>query len=444
MTMRFLHAVPLCVLASGQALGAGYGLKEHSADAMAAAYAGAAATGTDASYLAYNPASLADVDRLDVSASAVSLLPNSKADYTLAAATPGTPLDGSRDPKAFIGDAVVPAIGLRYRLSQRWTAGLAVTAPWGLKTDYPAGWAGRYYAERTQLLAVNFAPTVAYQFSPRFAAGAALQVEYAKGTLTSAVDLGTLGAMFGVPGSMPGAQDGQAAFHGESWSLGFVLGAMARINDHLRIGLSYRSPVHHILRGPLTFTLDHAGVGAALRGATGLFTDTAARAAITTPDVIELGLSDRLSERWTGLAELDWTNWRRFRELRIVAANPAQPDDVTPTNWGAGWFGSLGAEYRADDRWRLRAGAGYDNSPAPQSTLGPRVPDANRIWVSLGARYRIDDATALNLTLARLFNSNDVISRMPLQSGNALRGTLAGTTKSDVTVIGIELSYRKP
>jgi len=442
--MRYVRSAIICALvASGnQALAAGYGLKEHSANAMATAYAGAAATGTDASYLAYNPASLADVDTFDVSLSAVSIMPSSKADYTLASTTAGTPVSGSRSPKAFIGSAIVPDIGLRYKLSERWAAGLVVSAPWGLKSKYSDDWAGRYYAEGTQLLTINAAPTISYQFAPGLAVGAGLQVEYAKGTLTSAIDLGTIGAIYSVPGSNPGAQDGQASFHGGSWGVGFTLGAIAQLDDQLRIGLSYRSPVHHALKGPLVFTLDNAGVGAALRGATGLFTDTKAKAAVTTPDVIELGARYRLSERWTGLAELDWTNWSRFRELRVVAANPAQPDDVTAASWKSGWFGSLGAEYRASDHWQLRAGAGYDTTAASPANLGPRIPDANRTWVSLGARYQVSDAIAVNLTLAELFNSNETVNLSPLQAGNALRGSLAGTTKSGVTVVGIALSYR--
>ena len=443
--MRYAHIGFICafLLGESQALAAGYGLKEHSADAMGTAYAGAATTGTDASYLAYNPASLADVDQFDVSVSAVFIMPSSKADYTLASTTVGTPVSGSRSPKAYIGSAIVPEIGLRYRLSDHWAAGLVVSAPWGLKSKYSDDWAGRYYAEGTQLLTINAAPTISYQFSPGLAVGAGLQIEYAKGTLTSAIDLGTIGTVFGVPGSNPGAQDGQASFHGGSWGVGFTLGAIAQLDDRLRMGLSYRSPVHHALKGPLAFTLDNAGVGSALRGATGLFTNTIAKATMTTPDVIELGASYELSDRWTGLAELDWTNWSRFRELRIVATNPAQPDDVTAGRWGSGWFGSLGAEYRAADRWHLRAGVGYDSSPVPPTTLSPRIPDANRIWISFGGRYQINDATALNLTLGELFNSNEPINRSPLQEGNALRGTLVGMTKSGVTVVGIELSYRK-
>ena len=279
--MRYF-SVAMFVLAFGanQASAAGYGLKEYSADAMAVAYAGAAATGTDASYLAYNPASLADVNQLDISMSAISILPGSQADYTTATTTPGLPTNGSAAPKNFVGSAIVPEFGLRYRLSDRWAAGFVVFAPVGMKTGYSDDWAGRYYAEKTQILAIDASPTLSYQISPRISVGAALQVEYAKGALTSAIDLGTLGALYSIPGSHPGTQDGQGTFHAASWGVGYSVGTNVRLDDQLSLGLSYRSSVHHVLRGPLTFALDNAGIGAMLHGATGLFANTRAKTAL--------------------------------------------------------------------------------------------------------------------------------------------------------------------
>ena len=186
--------------AATPAFAAGYGLKEHSADAMAAAYAGAAATQTDASYLAYNPASLASVIDQDFSISMVEILPGSKANYTTALTSAGTPAGGLTRPSGFISDATVPAFGFRQRLSDDWAIGLSISAPWGLRTVYPTTWAGRYYAQKSALLTVNATPMVSYQVAPGLAVGAGLQIEYAQGTLTSAIDTGTLGALNLIPG----------------------------------------------------------------------------------------------------------------------------------------------------------------------------------------------------------------------------------------------------
>ena len=143
--MRRPAALALCCLvaSAAPAAAAGYGLKEHSADAMAAAYAGAAASDRDASTMVYNPAAAAGVADTDLSASLVAILPGSRASYTTATTSAGTPTGGGKMPSGFISDAPVPAFGLRHRLDDRWTVGLSISAPWGLRTDSPTGWAGR-------------------------------------------------------------------------------------------------------------------------------------------------------------------------------------------------------------------------------------------------------------------------------------------------------------
>jgi len=431
-----LIAVSLC---QGPALAAGFGLKEHSAEAMGSAYAGIAAS-SSAQALFYNPASLAGVADNDLSISLVEILPTSSANYGPATTSAGTPGGGTGTPSGFIGDAPIPNIAVRHRLSDDWTVGLSVSAPYGLKTSYPATWAGRYYAQKTSLVTVDIAPSIAYQVTPTLWLGASLEVEYARGQLTNAVDIGTIGALFALPGSVPGAMDGAARLSAMDWSEGFTLGVIDQISPDLTLGLSYQSAIRHRLAGPLTFTLDSAGLGAAIRGATGLFTNTRASAALTMPDMILSGARWRLNDRWTALAELDWTNWSQFQNLTVVSQNPAQPNDITQAGWHNAIFASLGAEYQLDDDLKLRGGAGYDESPIPDATRNPRIPDADRVWLAAGAAYRLSPSSSLNFSVGQLFNSDETVTLNPTQTGNALRGTLAGTTRSSVTTIGLQVT----
>jgi long-chain fatty acid transport protein len=188
--------------------------------------------------------------------------------------------------------------------------------------------------------------------------------------------------------------------------------------------------------------LDSAGTGATIRALTGFFTNTRQVTPITMPDEIESGARVDLSDQWTGLVELDWTHWSRFRALRVVAANPLQPNDVTTTRWKDAFFASAGAEYRADPLWTIRAGVGYDQSPTRDATREPRIPDADRVWISAGVRYRLNESTDLNVTASRLFNIQQSISLNPAIPGAALRGTLVGTTQSYVNVAGLQLTFR--
>jgi long-chain fatty acid transport protein len=409
---------------------------------MATAYAGSAANSSDPTYLAYNPAALAGVVDFDLALSAISMLPSSHGTYAAATTSAGNPTGGNPRPSGYIKGATIPSFALRKRLSDNVAVGLDVSVPWGLNTDYPRGWAGRYYAGKTELKTIDVVPTASWQPLPGLALGAGLQVELAQGKLSSTIDTGTLGAVNGIPGSLPGAQDSMAMLSARNWSLGYSLGMMATLSEGLTLGVSYRSAMNHDLHGPLSFTLDSAGIAASIRAATGAFVNTQATASLHLPGIVSVGLRNRLSENWFAAGELDWTQWSRFRELRVTAANPAQPDDFTTTRWQNALFGALGLEYRSSPSWTLRGGVAYDQTPVPDATREPRFPDSDRIWLSFGARFRLNDQLDVMATASHVFFPKVTVQLTPAIPGAALRGSLSGTTDAESNVIGLQLTYR--
>lgn len=434
-----IGAIPLMSL---PVMAAGYAVKEFSAEAMATAYAGAAAGGPNAGYLPYNPASAAGVSDLDMTASLVGILPGSSADYPVALTSAGTPTGGSTAPRNFIRDALVPSFDLRYRLSPRLSAGLSVYAPWGLSTSYSANWAGRYYAESTKLLTANITPVIAYEVLPELVVGGGPQLEYARGRMTSVIDTGTIGYGLGVPGAVPGTQDSYAELTGASWAFGYVLGTIWHPDRSLSIGLSYRSMLSHKLKGPLLFQTDGAGVGNALKAAVSLFLDTRQTTPLNMPPVVSLGVTYAMSDEWTFAVEFDWMEWSKFSQLTVTAANPAQPPDQTLTRWKDSSFVSIGVEHSLSQNWQLRGGVAYDQSPVPDGTREPRIPDADRFWISAGVDYRLSNLTDIDLTVSHLFNHTSHVSLNPSMGGDALRGYISGTTRSYVDVVGLQLNYR--
>ena len=440
--MRRSLVTLLCLASASPALAAGYGLREHSTEAMGTAYAGAAATGSDAGFLSYNPASAGATSGGDFAISAISIMPGSSADYTTALTGAGTPAGGNAQPKDFIRNAIIPDIALRQRLDDHWSVGLTVSVPWGLSTKYPDGWAGRYHGLSTKLEVINITPVIAYDVAPGVTLAGGVQIQHATGRLSSAVDIGTLGALSSLPGSVPGAEDGSSTVKSAGWGYGFVLGARAELDDGWTLGLSYHSEVHHTLSGPWTFQLDSVGLGAAIRSATTLLSDTGSKAKLTTPADLQFGLRKKFMEDWTIMAGADWTDWSVFKDFTVVATNPVQPNDVTIANWKGSWLLSLGAEYAASDAVTLRAGVAIDQTPAPSATLETRVPDANRNWLAMGGTWHATPAMDLKLSYGHLFNDTRTINQTAAMTGNALRGTLIGTTKSSVDVVGLSLDYR--
>ncbi len=79
--------------------------------------------------------------------------------------------------------------------------------------------------------------------------------------------------------------------------------------------------------------------------ASGRFLDTDASAVLKLPDSLSFSVYQQLSARWAIMGDITWTNWSRFRELRIVFDNPVQPDTVEPENWEDTLRFGLGANY---------------------------------------------------------------------------------------------------
>jgi long-chain fatty acid transport protein len=433
-------AAPLSLLLSlpwfcAGAGAAGYGTREFSAIAMGQAYAGSSATDSDPSFMGYNPAALDGVRSWDTTVGFIAALPTSDAHYTVAQNFAAVPIGGARDQHGFVDPAYVPNLAARYRLSEQWAIGLSVVAPWGLSTSYDKSWAGRYQALDTKLVTINAAPTIGFQPNDRLSLAVALQIQYATGKLSNAIDIGTIG------GGIPTMQDGYGEFRADDLAFGFTLGAIWRPTDDVRLGLSYRSQIKHRLTGPVDFTLDSAGIGTVLQGS-GLLKNTHAATNLTTPQTVSFGAVVDVSPDVSLSGELGWTNWRVFSDLRVEFDNPAQPDDVTPFGWKDSWFGALGASYRPSRDWTLRMGAAYDQSPARDSTRNARIPDADRIWLSLGADVALTERTSLSFSLAHLFLPRGEVNLSSTDPANLLRGDLVGTTDAEANALALQLTFR--
>ncbi len=142
------------------------------------------------------------------------------------------------------------------------------------------------------------------------------------------------------------------------------------------------------------------------------------------------------------MAEFDYTWWSSFDELRVKFSNPLQPDNVQTYDYKNTYFASLGLRYRPDDKWVLRTGIAFDESPTRDATRDPRIPDGDRKWISLSAGYNLTDHTAIELGYARLMFPDAPINLFAATPGNEVRGNLVGETRSNCDVIALQVTLR--
>jgi len=456
--MRRLALTLLCTscLATTSAYATGFDLREFSASSLGTSYAGAGANGQHASTMPFNPALAGWVDDFDISVSATGIVPTATGDFTTANTSAGNPTGGSATPSSIISQAIIPDIAIRKRLTDQFSVGVSLTVPWGLMSKYSDTWAGRYYATKSELKTYNITPVVAYQPVPELSIAAGLQVELIKGNLSKAIDFGLIGChvncqVYPPPAGtpffhvLPGQDDGKVTLKADNWAYSYVLGVAWKPSDDFSLGLSYRGKIDHNLSGTETYTLDAGGVGAFFNAyvPTQTFEDSAATAKITLPSVVNVSTRLRVDDKWTVMATVDWTAWSSFEQLLIVSAAPHNSSDLTTFGWKDSWFGSIGAEYKIDDQWTLRAGTAYDQSPTPKGSATPGVPDSDRVWLSAGVGYRMTDNLDVDFSVAHMFSDKASINQLPTAATgeNAARGTLVGTVSTGITLIGVEFTY---
>lgn len=89
------------------------------------------------------------------------------------------------------------------------------------------------------------------------------------------------------------------------------------------------------------------------------------------------------------------------------------------------------------------AGMAYDESPVPDRYRTPRVPDADRLWTSIGLGCRLGNMTTLDLGYAHIFIREASLRRVSVAGGeDAGRGTLIGNYNNSIDIFSAQITAR--
>jgi long-chain fatty acid transport protein len=352
---------------------AGFALIEQNASGLGNAYAGQAAAAQDASTIYFNPAGLTEIKGRQFLGALHFIKPSAEF-------TSSTGVSSGGDAGSL---AAVPSLYYTMDLGKDLKFGLGINSPFGLKTEYDHPWGplflgvptGSVHGIKSDLKTINLNPTLAWQVNEKVSLGIGIDFQYLQAELTS---------------FNPTLLGGQVvSVKGDDTGWGFNLGAMFKLDEASRIGLSYRSRIDFTLDGDMKIpaaTLAHVTADA------------------TMPDTASVAYFRQLNDRWSIKADLTWTGWDAFDRLTVVDKATDTPVASTDYAWKSVWRAGLGVDYRADDRWTWRFGTAYDNSPVLDSAhRTPGIPDADRLWLALGGQYRLHDGGAIDFGYAHLF-----------------------------------------
>jgi long-chain fatty acid transport protein len=414
-----LAAVSLAALisAQGEAQAGAFALREQSVTGQGLSFAGVASGSGGVSSLYWNPATITMNPGWQSEWHASAIIPRTDITpiYTVPAGL------AALGPSGDIGlDAVVPASYTSYQINDRFWVGLHTGAPFGLATKPDPVWAGQLYARTTSIVSYEAQPTIGYKVNDWLSVGAGIRAQYFKVRYFSAV---------GPTPLAPSPFAASAGLEGDSVGFGYSLGATVTPFAGTSIGIGFRSAIEHELEGEFQY------FGIPIK------------ANLVLPESVSIGLSQQIGTSFTLHATAEWTNWSRLGFPRVfnqLTGNLLAAAPYLPLAYEDGWFFSIGGEYVIDPVWKVRAGVGYEISPIEVGTRNPRLPDSDRVWVSLGATYNWSDKLSFDLGYTHIFAvGNTDINIAPGNPIFATRGVvLAANVDSQVDIVSASIKYR--
>lgn len=444
------------MLGAAPAFAAGFQLNETSGSGLGNAFAGGAAIAEDASTLWSNVAGISRLRSEHVVGTLHLITPSLKFRNDASVAATSQALGGNGGNAG--GLSPVPNLYAVKPIDGTWSVGIGMTAPWGLVTEYDAGWVGRFQAIKSGIKTININPGLSWKASDSVALGFGLnlqhmsaeftnQVNYS-GALLSAAALGgaSPAALAGIAAATPGLES-SARVKGSDNGTGWNAGVLWDMDNKTRIGAQYRSSVKYRLSGNATFANPAVSplLGPAIGGLANsvntlaLF-NTAISSDVKIPAVVNLSYFGTVNDRWDLMADAQWTEWSTIRNLTFTRANGTLLQS-TPENFKNSWKLGIGANYRYNNDMVFRGGLAFDQSPVLTAFRTPRLPDADRTWLTAGLQYTANPKLKLDFGAAYIFVKKATISANGNPASTAANALLNGHYNSNTVIVSAQANY---
>lgn len=260
------------------------------------------------------------------------------------------------------------------------TLGIGTYTPFGLATTYDRDFT-RFAAERSELKTIYITPAVSWHPSKYLSVGAGVSYVHASGLFSRGLCFDPV-LCAAVPGS---PAEGRLRITDTDNAFTYNFGLLIKPADNWKFGMSYRA------RADVRFDSANVKFG-------GSFVPTSTKAdvrPISLPPVINAGLFWQINPSWGAEFVYEHARWSEFKNF---SANFAPVPllfgllPVTgftlPQKWKDTSTVRFGTSYALDKNWELRGGIAVEESPIPNKTLNPTIPDADKLTLNVGAGYK--------------------------------------------------------
>jgi long-chain fatty acid transport protein len=413
-----LTSLSLTLLAlSSQTYASDFSLPFVNVSSLGTGYADWATAASDASTSFTNPAGLTELNHhQQLVFSPMGILGSTK--FTGTATTPPFPFPGqvqqTGSASSHIG-AFMPSFYYSIPITDRLVLAIGETIPFALGTTYAADSMIRYTATRSKIVVGDIGPSFGFKVDDKLSVGLGFD---------AARMVFTLDNMFGPPISTP---DSLSTNNLYSWGFGWHTGVLYKVLPTTRLGLSFNSML-----------MFHASGNSQVFTPFGNFRTTNQKSNAALPARTQLSIQHDFTQRWTGMATFFYTNWRTLD--KIVLKNVILPGGSTtgvtiPLNYHNTFDYSLGATFKATEKWLLRVGITFLQTPSNNTDRGVADPIGAATIPALGAHYQQNKCLGYDVGYAHSF-----FKQAPINHVNAITSAV-GHTDTQTNVFGAQVTW---
>jgi long-chain fatty acid transport protein len=281
-------------------------------------------------------------------------------------------------------DNLLASLFANYRIPDSdFTLGIGTYTPFGLATEYGKDAFTRFAAIDTELKTIYVTPAVSWNPSNYFSVGAGLSFVHASGVFSRALCLDPISFC-----TQPLGLEGRVRVTDTADAFAYNLGLLVKPADNLKFGFSYRSRVD--------LRFDNAD--AKFAGSFSTPTVKADVRPLPLPPVINVGLFWQIMPAWGAEFVYEYTRWSEFKNFTAIFS-PASvflplgapiAGFQLPEDWKNTSTLRLGSYYALNENWELRGGLALEQTPIPNKTLNPAIPDADKLTLNAGVGYKWD------------------------------------------------------
>ena len=283
----------------------------------------------------------------------------------------------------------VPSIGIFYKASEKLVFGLGVYAPFGLGTEWDIyhvpsaaeGWGGNqsplskekeHYSHHQ---VINIQPTIAFKLSEKLSIG--LGFSYISG----AMDLRLIKLPIINPNPLMRGFS-ESYLEGTGTAMGANFGILIEASEKFSVGLSGRYCTDLKMDGTMETTIG-TPLGNFTPAQLGIIAPEGdVTADLPLPMTLGGGIAFKPSPEMTITTDVSWTNWEKWD--KIVVEGEGDAETAVDENWKNTIEIGAGLEYCVSEKLALRCGFYTTDTPSPNETMSPTIPDPSRRYVITG------------------------------------------------------------